>query len=107
MATSTLDETAGMTAARLANKRIRRSENIAGWSFAGPSVIIVLGLSFVPMIWAGYLSLTNSDLVSGLKHRTEALRLRAILIGRGALWRRPKPDREDWWTNHKCECRYK
>jgi multiple sugar transport system permease protein len=65
MATSTLDETAGMTAARLANKRIRRSANIAGWSFAGPSVIIVLGLSFVPMIWAGYLSLTNSDLVSG------------------------------------------
>lgn len=65
MATSTLDEPTGMTAARQANKRIRRSANIAGWSFAGPSVIIVLGLSFVPMVWAGYLSLTNSDLVSG------------------------------------------
>lgn len=64
MATSTLDEPTGMTAARQANKRIRRSANIAGWSFAGPSVIIVLGLSFVPMVWAGYLSLTNSDLVS-------------------------------------------
>jgi multiple sugar transport system permease protein len=28
-------------------------------------VLIVLGLSFIPMFWAGYLSLTNSDLVSG------------------------------------------
>src|SRR5215467_7330973 len=58
---TTLDQA---TIAREANRRIRRSGNIAGWSFAGPSVFIVLGLSFVPMIWAAYLSLTNSDLVS-------------------------------------------
>ena len=58
---TTLDEA---TIARAANRRIRRSNNITGWSFAGPSVIIVLGLSFIPMIWAGYLSLTNSNLVS-------------------------------------------
>jgi multiple sugar transport system permease protein len=61
---TTLDETSGTTAAREANRRIRRSGNIAGWAFAGPSVFIVLGLSFIPMIWAGWLSLTNSDLVS-------------------------------------------
>jgi multiple sugar transport system permease protein len=58
---TTLDEA---TIARDANRRIRRSANIAGWSFASPSVIIVLGLSFIPMIWAAYLSLTNSNLVS-------------------------------------------
>jgi multiple sugar transport system permease protein len=58
---TTLDEA---TVARDANRRIRRSNNVAGWSFAGPSVIIVLGLSFIPMIWAAYLSLTNSNLLS-------------------------------------------
>jgi multiple sugar transport system permease protein len=51
--------------AEVAARRIRRSDNVTGWLFSGPSVIIVLGLSFVPMIWAAYLSLTNSDLVSG------------------------------------------
>ena len=58
---TTLDEA---TIARQANRRIRRSDNITGWAFAGPSVIIVLGLSFIPMIWAAYLSLTDSNLVS-------------------------------------------
>ena len=58
---TTLDEAA---IARDANRRIRRSGNIAGWAFAGPSVIIVLGLSFIPMIWAAYLSFTDSNLVS-------------------------------------------
>ena len=58
---TTLDEA---TIARAANRRIRRSNNITGWAFAGPSVIIVLGLSFIPMIWAAYLSLTDSNLIS-------------------------------------------
>src|SRR5580765_1932857 len=58
---TTLDEA---TVARDANRRIRRSNNVAGWSFAGPSVFIVLGLSFIPMIWAAYLSLTDSNLLS-------------------------------------------
>src|SRR6516225_5133399 len=58
---TTLDEA---TIARQANRRIRRSDNITGWAFAGPSVIIVLSLSFIPMIWAAYLSLTDSNLVS-------------------------------------------
>jgi multiple sugar transport system permease protein len=58
---TTLDEA---TVARDANRRIRRSNNITGWAFAGPSVFIVLGLSFIPMIWAAYLSLTDSNLIS-------------------------------------------
>jgi multiple sugar transport system permease protein len=58
---ATLDE--GVIA-RDANRRIRRSGNIAGWAFAGPSVFIVLGLSLIPMIWAAYLSLTDSSLVA-------------------------------------------
>ncbi len=58
---TTLDEA---TIARDANRRIRRSNNLAGWAFAGPSVFIVLGLSFIPMIWAAYLSLTDSNLLS-------------------------------------------
>src|SRR5262245_60709996 len=58
---TTLDQA---TIARDANRRIRRSANIAGWAFSFPSVFIVLGLSFIPMVWAGYLSLTDSNLVS-------------------------------------------
>jgi len=58
---TTIDEA---TITRDANRRIRRSDNITGWAFAGPSVIIVLGLSFIPMIWAAYLSFTDSNLVS-------------------------------------------
>jgi len=58
---TTLDEAA---IARDANRRIRRSNNITGWAFAGPSVFIVLGLSFIPMIWAAYLSLTDSNLLT-------------------------------------------
>lgn len=58
---TTLDEA---TIARDANRRIRRSDNITGWAFAAPSVFIVLGLSFIPMIWAAYLSLTDSNLLS-------------------------------------------
>src|SRR5262245_40891625 len=58
---TTLDEA---TIARDANRRVRRWRNIAGWAFAGTSVFIVLGLSFIPMIWAAYLSLTDSNLVS-------------------------------------------
>jgi multiple sugar transport system permease protein len=58
---ATLDEA---TIARDANRRIRRSNNITGWAFAGPSVFIVLGLSFIPMIWAAYLSLTDSNLLT-------------------------------------------
>jgi multiple sugar transport system permease protein len=50
---------------RSASRRRTRADNATGWLFAGPSVLIVLGLSFIPMGWAFWLSLTNSDLVSG------------------------------------------
>jgi len=46
-------------------RRNRLADNVAGWAFAGPSVILIIGLSFIPMAWAFFLSLTNSDLVSG------------------------------------------
>jgi multiple sugar transport system permease protein len=51
--------------AKVATRRQRRADNTTGWLFAGPSVLMVLGLSFIPMAWAFWLSLTNSDLVSG------------------------------------------
>ena len=50
---------------KTAERAHRRSDNATGWAFAGPSVALVLGLSFIPMAWAFWLSLTNSDLVSG------------------------------------------
>lgn len=46
-------------------RRQRLADNATGWSFAGPSIFLILGLSFIPMVWAFFLSLTNSDLVSG------------------------------------------
>jgi multiple sugar transport system permease protein len=51
-------------AARTASRRRARADNTTGWAFAGPSVLIVLGLSLIPMAWALWLSMTNSDLVS-------------------------------------------
>jgi multiple sugar transport system permease protein len=45
--------------------RRRLADNVAGWGFAGPAILLILGLSFIPMGWAFLLSLTNSDLVSG------------------------------------------
>jgi multiple sugar transport system permease protein len=46
-------------------RRRRLADNFAGWGFAGPAILLILGLSFVPMAWAFLLSLTNSDLISG------------------------------------------
>ena len=46
-------------------RRRRLADNVAGWGFAGPAVLLILGLSFVPMAWAFLLSLTNSNLVGG------------------------------------------
>lgn len=46
-------------------RRRRLAENVAGWGFAGPAILLIVGLSFVPMAWAFLLSLTNSDLISG------------------------------------------
>src|SRR5207247_159794 len=67
MATPTVEELSAKAAAtaRSATRRRKRADNTTGWLFAGPSVLIVLVLSFIPMAWALWLSLTNSDLVSG------------------------------------------
>ncbi len=46
-------------------RRRRLADNVAGWGFAGPAVLLILGLSFIPMAWAFLLSLTNSNLVGG------------------------------------------
>ncbi len=46
-------------------RRRRLADNVAGWGFAGPAVLLILGLSFIPMVWAFLLSLTNSNLVGG------------------------------------------
>jgi multiple sugar transport system permease protein len=56
--------TQAASAARTASRRRTRADNATGWAFAGPSVLIVLGLSLIPMAWALWLSMTNSDLVS-------------------------------------------
>ncbi|MEU8140879.1 sugar ABC transporter permease [Nonomuraea sp. NPDC052129] len=42
--------------------RRRLAENVAGWTFAGPASLIILGFSLVPMVWALALSFTDSDL---------------------------------------------
>ncbi|MEU8304988.1 sugar ABC transporter permease [Actinomadura sp. NPDC048955] len=44
--------------------RRRLTDQAAAWSFAGPSTLLVLGFSLLPMGWAFRLSLTDSDLVS-------------------------------------------
>jgi multiple sugar transport system permease protein len=46
-------------------RRRRLAENLAGWGFAGPAVLLILGLSFIPMAWAFLLSLSNSNLIGG------------------------------------------
>ena len=53
-----------------------------------------------------------TDNVARLKHRTEALDVALSRSqesesghGRGALCAAEKPDRKDWWSEHKSECR--
>jgi multiple sugar transport system permease protein len=50
---------------RQLDRRRKLADNIAGWGFAGPAVLLILGLSFIPMAWAFLLSLTDSNLISG------------------------------------------
>jgi multiple sugar transport system permease protein len=44
--------------------RRKLADNVAGWSFAGPASLIILGFSLIPMVWALALSFTDSDLQS-------------------------------------------
>ena len=45
-------------------KRRNRSESATGWAFASPSVLLILGLSVVPVVWSLLLSFQVNDLVS-------------------------------------------
>ncbi|MFI0419619.1 carbohydrate ABC transporter permease [Spongiactinospora sp. 9N601] len=56
---------AGAPAARhaLGWNRRKLGDHVAGWSFAGPATLILLGFSLVPMAWALALSFTDSDLM--------------------------------------------
>jgi multiple sugar transport system permease protein len=47
-----------------AGRRRSLGDHLAGWSFAGPSTLLVLGFSLIPMAWALRLSFTDSDLVT-------------------------------------------
>jgi hypothetical protein len=48
----------------------------------------------------------GTENVARLKHRTEALDCSPRESnGRGALCAAEKPDRKDWWSAHKSECR--
>jgi multiple sugar transport system permease protein len=47
-----------------AAKRRTRGEGATGWAFASPSVVIILGLSVVPVLWSLLLSFQVNDLVS-------------------------------------------
>ena len=49
---------------RAAAKRRARGEGAAGWAFVSPSVLIILGLSVVPVLWSLLLSFQVNDLVS-------------------------------------------
>ncbi|MGW7683567.1 carbohydrate ABC transporter permease [Kribbella sp. NPDC054772] len=49
---------------RAAAKRRARSEGATGWAFVSPSVVIILGLSVVPVLWSLLLSFQVNDLVS-------------------------------------------
>ncbi|MEV4060236.1 carbohydrate ABC transporter permease [Nonomuraea dietziae] len=55
---------ASTTAHRRSKDRRRLGDNIAGWSFAGPATLVILGFSLVPMAWALALSFTDSDLMT-------------------------------------------
>jgi multiple sugar transport system permease protein len=52
---------------RRGRRRKGLGEQATGWSFAGPSTLLVLGFSFIPMIWALKLSFTDSDLITSGK----------------------------------------
>ncbi|MGW6195886.1 carbohydrate ABC transporter permease [Kribbella sp. NPDC055110] len=47
-----------------AAKRRARGEGPTGWAFVSPSVVIILGLSVVPVLWSLLLSFQVNDLVS-------------------------------------------
>ncbi|MET9533719.1 MULTISPECIES: sugar ABC transporter permease [unclassified Streptomyces] len=47
-----------------ARRRRRRSESATAWAFISPAVLVILGLSVVPVIWSVLLSFQADDLVT-------------------------------------------
>jgi multiple sugar transport system permease protein len=56
--------TATAQAARRAARRRARQERSTAWAFIGPSVVVILGLSVVPVVWSLLLSFRADDLVT-------------------------------------------
>ncbi|MFJ3898077.1 carbohydrate ABC transporter permease [Streptomyces sp. NPDC090083] len=56
--------TANAEAARRAARRRARRERSTAWAFVGPSVVVILGLSVVPVVWSLLLSFRADDLVT-------------------------------------------
>ncbi|MFD4552846.1 carbohydrate ABC transporter permease [Streptomyces sp. NPDC058469] len=56
--------TAAAQAARRAARRRARQERSTAWAFIGPSVVVILGLSVVPVVWSLLLSFRADDLVT-------------------------------------------
>ena len=50
--------------AQRASRRRARGEGATAWAFVSPSVLIILGLSVVPVLWSLLLSFQSNDLVS-------------------------------------------
>ncbi|MFH8487067.1 carbohydrate ABC transporter permease [Streptomyces longisporoflavus] len=51
-------------AARRALRRRRRGETATAWAFVSPAVLVILGLSVLPVIWSLLLSFQANDLVT-------------------------------------------
>ncbi|WP_320777359.1 sugar ABC transporter permease [Streptomyces sp. CRN 30] len=49
---------------RRALRRRRRAETATAWAYLSPAVVVVLGLSIVPVVWSLLLSFQASDLVT-------------------------------------------
>ena len=49
---------------RTPRRRVRRHESATAWVFVSPAVVIILGLSVVPVLWSLLLSFQANDLVT-------------------------------------------
>jgi multiple sugar transport system permease protein len=61
---SVADRTTSGPASRRRLRKVLFGETPGAWGFVLPSVIIILGLSIVPMLWSLVLSLQSSDLLT-------------------------------------------
>lgn len=52
------------TSGQRALRRRRRSETVTAWAFISPAVLVILGLSVLPVVWSLLLSFQANDLVT-------------------------------------------